>query len=316
MVTTRRHVLRALGILWIADSALQLQPFMFTTGFALEILRPAADGQPGWVAGPVRFFSGHITQHPALLNLAFALIQLAIGVGLLATRTMRVAILACIAWSLGVWWFGEGLAGLASGRATLITGAPGAVALYGVLAAAAWPARIAADGEDGSRRPVAGWLSLAWALIWVGGAVLQLLPGQNRASDVAASITGGAGGAPSWLAATDRSAARLVLHVGTSGVVTLAVLMAAIGLCALIPGRVRTGAAIGGGILALGFWAVGQDLGELYSGRSTDPNSGPLLLLFAAAVASCAATSREATAPLLARQAVSGSRRIQPAAVR
>ncbi len=52
---------------------------------------------------------------------------------------MRVAIVASIGWSIGIWWFAEGFGGLASAHATLITGAPGAAVLYGVLAAGSWP---------------------------------------------------------------------------------------------------------------------------------------------------------------------------------
>jgi hypothetical protein len=64
--------------------------------------------------------------------------------------------------------------------------------------------------------------------------------------------------------------------------------MAAVGLAALVPGRARAFAAAGGTVLALVFWLVGQNLGELYSGQSTDPNTGPLLVLLAVAILSCA----------------------------
>jgi hypothetical protein len=32
------------------------------------------------------------------------------------------------------------------------------------------------------------------------------------------------------------------------------------------------------------FWVLGQDLGQLYSGQATDPNSGPLIALMAIAL--------------------------------
>ena len=69
-----------------------------------------------------------------------------------------------------MWYFGEGLSGLASGHASLTTGAPGSALLLAILASAAWPSR---DGTD--ERP-APWLPLAWALLWVGGAIFQALP--------------------------------------------------------------------------------------------------------------------------------------------
>jgi hypothetical protein len=62
--------------------------------------------------------------------------------------------------------------------------------------------------------------------------------------------------------------------------------MAAIGVAALIPGRLRMlSAYIGAGLAAL-FWLVGQNLGQLYTGQATDPNSAVMLILFALAVAS------------------------------
>ena len=63
-----------------------------------------------------------------------------------------------------MWYFGEGLSGLASGRASLATGAPGSALLIAIPAGAA--------SDDGP----APWLPLALALLWVGGAVFQALP--------------------------------------------------------------------------------------------------------------------------------------------
>jgi hypothetical protein len=48
--------------------------------------------------------------------------------------------------------------------------------------------------------------------------------------------------------------------------------------------RFRTPAVALGLALALAFWAMGQDLGALYTGQATDPNSGPLLALMAIAL--------------------------------
>jgi hypothetical protein len=43
-----------LAALWLLDSGLQLQPAMFTRRFATKVILPAASGQPGVVAGPIR----------------------------------------------------------------------------------------------------------------------------------------------------------------------------------------------------------------------------------------------------------------------
>ncbi len=75
-----------------------------------------------------------------LLNTIFATIQLLLGVGIAFRPTVRFALAASIAWSLGVWWFGEGLGGVLNGGADPLNGAPGAVILYALLAVLLWPA--------------------------------------------------------------------------------------------------------------------------------------------------------------------------------
>ena len=126
---TRRHLQIALGLLWLLDGALQLQPFMFGTGFANQIIAPAAAGQPHFVAAAVRWGARVIAAHPVAWDVPFAASQLLIGLGLLVPRTARLALAASLPWSLGVWFFGEGLSGLASDHPSLLTGAPGSVLL-------------------------------------------------------------------------------------------------------------------------------------------------------------------------------------------
>ena len=53
--TTRRGVQIALGVLWLLDAALQLQPFMFTADFARQVLAPSGQDQPVWVSAPTDF---------------------------------------------------------------------------------------------------------------------------------------------------------------------------------------------------------------------------------------------------------------------
>ena len=152
---TRRHLQVVLGLFWLLDGVLQAQPFMFTRGFAAEVIAPVGEGQPGFVSGPVHLASTVIAAHPVVWNVPFAAIQLLLGIGLLVPRTARLTLAASIAWALGVWYVGEGLSGMASGHASLITGAPGSALIYALLAAAAWPRR------DGSREGPARWLPFA-----------------------------------------------------------------------------------------------------------------------------------------------------------
>jgi len=175
---TGRQLQVALGVLWLIDGVLQAQPFMFTRGFATQVVAPNGQGQPGFVAEPVHWASTVISAHPVAWNIPFVAVQLALGVGLLFRRTARLALAASIAWALGVWYLSEGLSGLASGQASLLTGAPGSAFLLAVLAAAAWP------GED---EAPARWLPFAWAVVWVGGAVFQALP-QNQGTTVPSEL--------------------------------------------------------------------------------------------------------------------------------
>jgi hypothetical protein len=277
MRITRRHLQIALGLLWLLDGGLQLQPFMLGTGFANQVIAPVAAGQPSFVAAPVRWGASVIAAHPVAWDVPFATLQLLIGFGLLVPRTARLALAASIPWSLGVWFFGEGLSGLAGGHASLLTGAPGSAALYGVLALAAWPAR------DPSDQAPARWLPLVWAVLWVGGAVFQALPGQNTGTAVAAAITSGDEGAPAWLGSLHASVAGWTTRHGPAVVIALVVAEALIGLAALHR-RGRGPTAVAGFVLALALWVVGQDLGQLYSGQATDPNTAPIIALLAIAM--------------------------------
>jgi hypothetical protein len=274
---TRRDLQVALGLLWLLDGVLQAQPFMFTSDFATQVIAPVGQGQPGFVSGPVHWVSTVIAAHPVAWNVPFAGIQLLLGVGLLVPRTARLALAASIVWALGVWYLGEGLSGVASGHASLITGAPGSALVYGVLAAAAWPRR------DSSREAPAPWLPFAWAVLWLGAADFQALPGQNTGEAVASALTAGAGGAPGWLASLDNSAAGWATHHGLLLVIVLVAAEYLIGVGALVR-RTRTLAITCGLALILVIWVLGQDLGQLYTGQATDPNSGPAIALMAIAM--------------------------------
>ena len=274
---TRRGLQVALGLLWLLDGALQLQPFMFETGFAREVIAPAASGQPHLVAGPVGWAADVIASHPAGWNALFASVQLLLGLGLLVRRTAPLALAASLPWVAGVWLFGEGLGGLLGGQTSLLTGAPGSVLLYGVLALAAWPSEGRADV------PPARWLPLAWATLWIGGALLQALTSQNSGDAVAASIRDGADGAPHWLGRLNLDVAGWIGNHGTVAVAALVVGEALIGLAAL--GRESFGFAVRAGLLlSLPICVLGQDLGQLYSGQATDPGSAPLIALMAVAL--------------------------------
>jgi hypothetical protein len=273
-VVSRRDLQVALGVLWLIDAALQAQSFMFTTGFATQVIAPAGHGQPGFVSRPLHWESTVVAAHPVAWNLALVGIQLLLGLGLMVPRTARLALAASIVWGLGVWYFGEGLSGLASGHASMISGAPGSALLLAVMAAAGWPHR------DAAREQPPSWLPYAWAALWVGAAIFQALPGQNTGRAVAGVLTRGTSGAPAWLTELENSAGAWAAHHGSAVVTLLVATELLIGLGALVRATMVPAVTLGLA-LTLVFWVLGQQLGALYSGQATDPDSGPVVALMA-----------------------------------
>ena len=149
----RRALQLALGALWLLDGMLQFQPSMFGHGFA-QLLAGSAQGNPAVVARPITWSAGLIGHHVAALNAIFAASQLLLGLGIAWRPAVKLALTASVAWSLAVWWLGEGLGGVLAGTASPVDGAPGAVLLYGLLAVLLWPAdRHPADRHPADRHP-------------------------------------------------------------------------------------------------------------------------------------------------------------------
>lgn len=279
----RRALQLALAGIWLLDAVLQFQPFFFTRAFSNDMLRPTAGGNPQAVAHSINWASTIIANHSVATNTAFALIQLAIGLGIACRWTVKPALLLSVGWSLAVWWFGEGLGGVLSGGASLLQGGPGAVLLYAVLAILLWPA-----GQ--SRRPfvAAGLIGdvaarAVWALVWCALAAFSLV-GSNRSPDGPSDVIRGmADSEPGWLATLDQHVANLLSGNGLVTSILLAVVMVAIASRALAPDRFARFAVSGAVVLSCSVWLFAENFGGLLGTGATDPNSGPLLVLFALA---------------------------------
>jgi hypothetical protein len=281
----RRALTYALALLWLLDATLQYQPYMFSAAFPTQVITPAAAGSPGWVAGPARWTATLIAGHVVLFNGLFATVQLAIAAGLFLTATVRVALAASIVWSLMVWWLGEGLGGILAGPVSPLAGMPGAVALYALIAMLLWPPRPRPTFERNRRSVASAGLlgtfgaQLGWLVLWASFAFEAVRPANRQPSALADSIRGMAGGEPKWLAAVNHVVAGAIARHGAQYSIGLAVVCVLIGISVLVPSLTRFGL-VAATALALGIWVVGQDLGEIATGMSTDPNSGlPLALL-------------------------------------
>jgi hypothetical protein len=244
----------ALGLGWLADGLLQLQPPMFTSAFVSSVLAPAAMGNPAPVAGLITAAARAIGPDVAVWNAIFGGVQLAIGAGLLWRRTGRAALAGSVLWGLTVWVLGEGLGGLLTGAASPLTGSPGAALLYAITAVLLWPA--SGHGQDRDRS-VAGLSPLGtagsrlvWVALWAGFAIQM------------------------WQPAVRAAAGALLTIVAT-------VAFAAIAAGIALPGAARI-TVLAAVAAALAIWAA-EHFGSLASGHATDLNTGPMLAMLAAA---------------------------------
>ncbi len=220
----RRALQLGLAAIWLLDGVLQYQPLMYTTVFARSLADTAA-GNPSVIARPITWDATLVAHHLVLLNTVFATIQLLLGLGIAFRRTARAALAASVAWSLGVWWFGEGLGGVLNGTADPVSGAPGGVILYALLAVLLWPAdRPGRPAPFVAARAVGTQLARAlWVVLWLSLAYFALLSANRAPQALNGMIAGMEFAEPAWLSAIERGAASLVAHQGLAASIALAV---------------------------------------------------------------------------------------------
>jgi hypothetical protein len=305
-IRSQRALQVALGLFWILAAALQFQPFMFGRGFVENNILANASGQPFVLGDLITHIGNFVSPDIAVWNTFFALIQLFIGAGLLFRRTVRPALAVSFFWVLGVWVIGEGLGMLLTGTATSLTGAPGSVLMYGLLGLMAWPrpplrwlgwsdrpagiaSSAAAQGIGRTITPLA-----VWAGYWSLAAVLFLLPANRTRTSIQSPIAGMTEVVPGWYAHFLTSVANLFSTTGTQTAWILAAVSVAIGLGPLVARRPGWFLAAGA-LLSFLMWIVAQGLvGDVFSGSDTDPNTGPLVILLAAAMVPTVIASKDA----------------------
>jgi hypothetical protein len=263
-----------LGLLWLADGALQFQPYMFGKTFVTGVILPASHGQPRIIGGPIVWMADIVDSHLALFNAGAATLQILIGVGLLYRPAVKLSLIVSFVWASCVWFAGEGLGMLFTGTASPLTGAPGPAVLYVVAGLMCWPLRSA---DRKARRDAAA--RRLWSIVWLGAALLWLLPANDAAGsthDAIAAAPSGAG----WLSGILASVAHGATGRGTTIAVALAALSACIGISLLYRWHTRVflGLAIG---VSAGYWVVGQGLGGVFTGQATDPGTSPVMILIA-----------------------------------
>ena len=296
LIRTQRILQIILGLFWLLDAGLQFQPYMFGSGFTTTYLLNNAHNQPDIVRWIITNVGNFVGPHVAVWNTLFALLQVAIGLGLLVRPTVRPALILSFFWAFGVWFFGEGLGQIFTGSASALTGAPGSVLLYGLIGLMAWP-RSAPVEEDGETEPSVGVASsaaaqgiggavtplLVWSGYWSLAAILFLLPNNRTPTSVSSAISGMSPGEPSAYSHFLNSFGNQFGGGGVSTSWLLAIGSLVVGFGPLVFRRVTPFLAAGG-LMATFFWVSGQGLGGIFTGSGTDPNSGPLVVLLALAM--------------------------------
>lgn len=285
---SQSHLRQLLGVLWIVDGLLQLQPQMFTMNMVNGVMVPMTQGQP-WLIGANLSWITHVTaQHLVLANIVIAVVQVSIGSLLLTGFWVREAVVVSIVWALAVWYGGEGMSMLLTGQASILTGAPGAVLLYPLLGLVIFPRRVSAHGRPEANGP--GLLSRQhlrriFGAVWIFGALLQLQPywwQQGQIARTASSLMGGGGLDGALLDPSLRGLAKLTSGIETPLNIALILVFLVLGSAILwLNGTRLELALIVAIIISALIWFGTEAFGMILTGTSTDFNSGLLLIVMA-----------------------------------
>jgi hypothetical protein len=280
---TTRGIQIALGLIWLLDGALQFQSFMYSHAFLAEVIEPTALMQPSWAGQPILWASHLVGRDLAFWNTLFAVVQCAIGIGLIYRPTVKPALVLSFAWALVVWWFGEGFGMVLMNMGSPFVGAPGAVLLYVVIGILIWSGRrgggrsAAGGGALGDRRGL-----IAWSAVWLCSAALWVAALVRPVYSISGSLIEASGDSMPWLGGLQRSLAASLSGDGKP--IAAALLLLSLLIAAGVWSRWRRETLLLGALLSLVYWVLGQSLGGLTTGSATDPNVGPLFLLLAVAL--------------------------------
>src|SRR5579875_1918584 len=270
-----RRVQTVLALIWLLDGGLQFQSFMYSRGF-VQMIASGASGQPPWLHDSIMWGARLANGDIGVWNTLFALTQVAIGFGILFRPTAKLTLAGSLVWVLIVWWFGEAFGMLFMDMAQPLTGAPGGVFLYGLIAVLAWPN----DRPGGLFGPRGA--KTMWCALWLVMAWLWLLAPSSGADATKSALTA----VPSGIHPLDSLRSSLATAAGGHGLVialVLAAVSAAIGIAVAADWQARA-FLIAAIVLNLIYWVIPQGLGGIFAGGATDPNSGPLFILLSCAM--------------------------------
>jgi hypothetical protein len=301
MLLTQTRLRQLLGILWLIDGLLQLQPLMFTMNMVNSVMVPMVDSQPAPIAANLHWIVQITTQNLTLVNWIIALIQISIGLCLIFDLWVKPVVIVSIIWALIVWYGGEGLSMLLTGVASALTGAPGAVLLYPLLGLVIYPRKssqvrstdgssVNASEADGTNTGgILSRLQLRWVLsgLWFLFALLQLQPYWWQPGQISQAIGAmvGQGGLNGLI--VDPVLQRLSDITANAEIplnIALIVIFLGLGIALLLAKDEQIRALLVISIvISLVIWYMAEAFGMILTGMATDFNSGLLLIVIALA---------------------------------
>jgi len=167
----RTYLRIGFGVIWLIDGALQFQASM-PLGLANDVVRPMAQGTPGflhsWMMSAILMWN----DHPIALAVGAAWIQIGIGLLLVASNAFigRIGALVSVGWALLIWSIGNGAGGIFQGTSSLLFGWPGATFFYALAGAALLLS------NESFQRLFSPFLNRFLAVLLAIATVLQCLP--------------------------------------------------------------------------------------------------------------------------------------------
>lgn len=279
MLLSLKRIRQILGVLWLIDGLLQLQPQMFTMNMVNKVLNPITAGQPAFIASNLQWIVTMITSHLTAANIVIAIVQVALGVLLISGRWVRETVIASIVWALLVWYGGEGMSLLLTGQGSALTGAPGAVLLYPLIGLLVYPRKD--DPEQG----LIPRSAFRWTLagFWLLSALLQIQPYWWHSGQISGAIGSmvGMGGGNNFavdpiLTALANATASLEIPLNSILIVVFLALAVAF---VLVKEKQLRPVLIASLVVSVIIWYTTEALGGIFSGMATDFNSGLLLVV-------------------------------------
>lgn len=292
MLIIQKRLRQLIGAMWLVVGLLQLQPQMFTMNMVNGVMMPIVKSQPGFIASNLQWIIAMTTQHLVAVNLLIAIVQIILGLLFLSGRWVKGTVIASIVWALIVWYGGEGMSMLFTGQAGILTGAPGAVLLYPLLGLLVYPrqssrATVSDTAADATESTLLPRSHFRWYLagFWFFAALLQLQPYWWQSGQISQAVGGmvGQGGLNAFL--VDPLMNRLVAITATIEIplnIVLIVVFMALGVgVAFAKAEHLRFFLLASIVVSLLIWWGAQALGMIFTGMSTDFNSGLLLIIMA-----------------------------------